>query len=251
MFQRCIRTLFISILLCGLVSIVTWIKGRDIILKHVIQDTLRKKSGLPIYISEVRSNIFLSKVEVIGTTVENPPNFSRRLLAYIPRLTIVSDLPHLLQKDRYHFFLLDFEIEEINIMKNANGVTNLNVVARMLQEHPKFKRAIASELVRFDIKDALFYNATDTTTKLRAYAIDAYDITFKNTNTLEDIVDAVIMEITSKALLGEVFNSVSDSFFSNIKDLNKVPSKMADKVMNTSRPVFALFFPREKEADQT
>lgn len=225
---------FSNVFLLGILLCTIAFKARNIYLEQIIQEIVTEKTGLNIYIGNVESSLFLNKIILRGVTVENPDPFKRKLFIYLPKLSISTDIPSLLQIKKLQFHLLDFEIEKINIIRKADGRVNLREISLMAENSSAVGRTIGADYVRFDIKDATFYDELDLSTNARSYPIDTYNITFTGIDSLDDIIDAIIKEVTIKAKLGETLNVVSDKLFLNIKNLQQAPGKLANIVKTPS-----------------
>ncbi|MDP3920411.1 MAG: hypothetical protein Q8R76_06375 [Candidatus Omnitrophota bacterium] len=227
------------VLAAVLVTGAGWLGGRNAIIKTAIESIVGKKIGLPLYLGRVRSDIFLNRIEIYGVTVENPPGYNRRLFIYLPRVTVLTGLSDLFLGDRLNLHLLDFQIETVNVIRRADGRVNLSDISGRAGKGKRRGRKISMELMRYDIKDAFFYDEADKQASVRAYAIDVYDLTFSHADSFSDVVDSVIQEVTAKAKLGETLNFVAVRFLGNISNLKAVPSQFADQAAKKAGHIFA------------
>jgi len=97
---------------------------KDYIAKQVIQNVVKKETGLGLSIEKVKLGILNADIEIENFNLFNPKNFSNKALAKIPRIYLNYDL-HGLLRNKVHFIELVIYLEELLVERNESG--NINI----------------------------------------------------------------------------------------------------------------------------
>lgn len=97
---------------------------RNQVIQFVMARAVTQVTGFPTTVGGVKYN-FPADIEITGLHIENPAGFKEKVFADIPEIYLNFSLEEFLKKERTHIRELRLNIQQINIERNAEGVTNL------------------------------------------------------------------------------------------------------------------------------
>ena len=214
--------------------------SRNILIEYFLESTLEKAFLVNVNISGVRSEPFSGNFQAEGITFENPKGFKRKLFLYMPRVNLIVDLMQWVKGKGLHFYLIDFEVETVNLIRDQAGKLNLTEILTASEKYSKQTQAISLEYLRFDIKDVFIYEEKSKHTKIRSYPLEMFDLTYANVDSLDDIIDELTVEAAKKIVPGEQLNVLVGPFFDNVKNVVKVPVKTVGSLKKTPKGIVKL-----------
>lgn len=110
--------------LAGALTLVVVFVARHAIARHAIQTGFTRITGFPLQVGSVRLSPFQSRFEAHQIKVLNPPEFSERLFAEIPRVSVDYTFGSLVRREP-HISRLDLVIKRLVIVKNTKGASNI------------------------------------------------------------------------------------------------------------------------------
>jgi hypothetical protein len=116
--------------------------AKDQILKSVITVTASAVTGAPVKMGGFRLGLLTQSVSISDLKVYNPKGFPKETMVNIPRIEVAVNIPALLQK-KIHLKKVALDLKEITIIKNKEGVLNVNAlkVSQKKEETPPAKNA--------------------------------------------------------------------------------------------------------------
>lgn len=127
-----VRWLF-RLLLLTLVLALGALLLKDTLLKELAEARIRRRTGLEAQIGGLEVNLLSPTITVEGLKLFNPPEFGGSPLLEIPDGHLEYDRAAL-REGRLHLRLLRLRVVELAVVRNTQGVSNLQAVQRMLQE---------------------------------------------------------------------------------------------------------------------
>lgn len=97
---------------------------RNQVIQMVMQTAITKVTGFPTTVAGVKYN-FPADIEIKGLHIENPSGFEGKVFADIPEIYLNFSLEEFLKKERIHIREMRLNIQQVNLERNAEGVTNL------------------------------------------------------------------------------------------------------------------------------
>ncbi len=121
--RRLVRWLF-RLLILGIVLAAALVLLKDVLLKAVVEWRIRQHTGLSVSIRRLEAALFSPTVTAEGVKLYNPPAFGGSVLVDIPEVQAEYD-PRKLIAGKVHLNLLRLRLNEIGMVKNSLGQTNL------------------------------------------------------------------------------------------------------------------------------
>ena len=130
--KKMIKKILSSILLIVIVAVVSLVVFRNQVIQFVMARAVTQVTGFPTTVGGVNYN-FPADIEIKGLHIENPSGFSEKVFADIPEIYLNFSLEEFLKKERIHIREMRLNIQQINIERNAEGVTNLQKLSSVGQ----------------------------------------------------------------------------------------------------------------------
>ncbi|MCX7661638.1 MAG: hypothetical protein N2Z79_03020, partial [Candidatus Omnitrophica bacterium] len=123
-----------KVIILILVIILGLCLARDFILKSLIGTIATNVVGAPVRIGGFSLGIIKQSVKISNFRIYNPQGFPREVLVDIPKMAVAWDLGAIL-KGKIYLKSVDFELKEVNLVKNKEG--KLNVDSLKIAEEKK------------------------------------------------------------------------------------------------------------------
>ena len=121
--------LLIASLLAGLFL------ARNALAKVLIEQVVKAVTGLPLHLGGLDVNVAGEFVKVDDLKLFNPAGFPEEPMVSIPEIYVAYDLAATL-KGTLHFRELRFEMEEFSVVRNEQGVLNLDKLKSLANSSP-------------------------------------------------------------------------------------------------------------------
>jgi uncharacterized protein involved in outer membrane biogenesis len=118
-FKWLVRLFFLAVVL-----VVVFFLSLNSILRVLVEHNIRRQTGLDAEIGKFSLGLVGPTVEIRDLKIYNPPSFGGTLFLDIPEIHAEFDRAALLRHD-VHFTLLRLDLNELNIVKNQAGQTNI------------------------------------------------------------------------------------------------------------------------------
>ena len=118
------RKRLLRIAVLGFVALMGIALCRQIIAQKAVETVFKQTTGFPIQIQSLQISPWHSRFAADGIQLFNPPEFSERLFADIPRLYVDYEFGSLFCA-RAQITRADLHIREVVIVKNTNGHSNI------------------------------------------------------------------------------------------------------------------------------
>jgi uncharacterized protein involved in outer membrane biogenesis len=114
----------LRLFLLAVVLIVILVLSFNSIMRVLIEHNIRKQTGMDAEIGRFQLGIAEPTITIVDMKIYNPPNFGGTPFLEIPEIHVEYDRPAL-AKRQLHLTLVRFNLGELDIVKNAQGQTNI------------------------------------------------------------------------------------------------------------------------------
>jgi hypothetical protein len=121
--MRLIR-LIRSLIFLAFLFVVILLVFRESILKSAVQMTVSHITGFGVDLDSLKVGIFRPVVDIRGLRVNNPADYSDRVMLDMPQLYVRYSLSEIL-KGKVDISELTVTLKEFSVIKNADGTTNV------------------------------------------------------------------------------------------------------------------------------
>ncbi len=118
----------ISILVVVFAVLALLVIFRNQAIKIVSENAVTLVTGFKTQIGSVGYDM-PSTIQIKDLKIENPAGFTEKTFVSLPEIFVSLDLPALLKEKRIHLREMRLNLSEINIEKNAKGVSNVELLA--------------------------------------------------------------------------------------------------------------------------
>ena len=118
------------IVLVLLILIGAWavvVLTKDWILKTAVEIAIQKTTGFPTHVERLQFDL-PSTLRIEGLEIRNPAGFQEQILARVPEIYVSLELGELLRHERTHLTEVRLNIQEVNIEKNEQGISNIELL---------------------------------------------------------------------------------------------------------------------------
>jgi hypothetical protein len=126
--KRLIKWLFILVFV-AVALIVGLLMSKDAILKAAVEQQIRAQTGMDVRIGRLSLGLLSPVVTIENLEVRNTPEFGGTPFLDIRELHVEYDRAALKQR-KLKITLLRLSLEELTVVRNANGTTNLSTFSR-------------------------------------------------------------------------------------------------------------------------
>ncbi len=107
------------------VSLVSIIIFKNLIIKSVVTNISSGIVGAPIHMDSFSMNILTSTIHITGFKIYNPSGFPEGMLVSCPKINVIYDRASLFSK-KPHLRLMDIELKQMVLVKNKEGKLNVD-----------------------------------------------------------------------------------------------------------------------------
>ena len=201
----------LALLLAGALSlagVVYYYQGE--ILKRLLVVIVNDVLGFDTHAGSVRY-VYPSTFLVRDFQVDNPPGFRRKIFAKASEVELVMDIPKALRRERFHFYKMQFHIDEIHFEKNKKGVSNTSLL-RPVQEanepedlaQPPSPRKFFLDRLVLTIHWVTYEDWSGIIPKRVGHNIRVEDHVFENVRSLNAVIDLILLKI----IYGKTFGTL-------------------------------------------
>ncbi|MBI4550461.1 MAG: hypothetical protein HY714_06010 [Candidatus Omnitrophica bacterium] len=217
--------LFLFLLLFGGV-----VFAKDLIVKKALEFAVTRLTGFETRVQSLHLDLAQPSVRVDGLRILNPEQFKTRTFADIPEIYIRPDLDAILKRKSLHFPEIRFAVNEINIEKTKEGVSNLQLltsVGKAKKEpappEPKKGEPMPFLLDRLEltIRRVGFADHSGLIPKRASADLKVDKEVFENIVEPQALVNLILMKI------------MYGTTFGNLRDLGIDPGRLQDSLTKT------------------
>jgi uncharacterized protein involved in outer membrane biogenesis len=190
-----------GIVLVLLVCLGTLLLARESLLRRVAESRIQQKTGLKAHIGELRAPLGTATLAIRDFRLMNPSGFGTNFLLSVPEVFLQLD-PAEAVSGRLRFRELRFHLEELNLVRNAHGQLNLEVLEGSLEGNIRTNSSATSTPAGLGLKfggidrlqltlGRVRYTELANPHKNRLIALDVRNETATNLRTEEDVTNWV------------------------------------------------------------
>ena len=109
----------------------------DWIARQVFQLALSRLTGFETKIGQFEFDLGKGKVNVQDMVIYNPAGFHKEVFTRIPEFSLAINLPAVITQGKVHVREAKLYIQELNIEKKGEGVSNLKFLSSVAKKKPK------------------------------------------------------------------------------------------------------------------
>jgi uncharacterized protein involved in outer membrane biogenesis len=182
------------ILAVGMVAVV--VLFRNPILRLAAERQIQRETGMETILGRVRVDLRSPVVRLENVRLISPPEFGGRLFLDLPEVRLEYDSVALLFR-RIRFRQITFRLDELRLVRTAQGGTNLEQLREQLA-HGRLSERLArrdweydgTDTIRFSVGRLKYLDAREPGKSEEVY-IGARDVTLKRLRSLEDVTDTL------------------------------------------------------------
>lgn len=118
--------LFILVFIIALAAFVFVFKNQ--LLAQVLETAVTNLTGFETQVGSLDLQATKGIIHLKGLKIHNPPRFSGKIFADIPEVYIGVNIDAILKKEKIHLPKIVLAIQEINIEKDAEGISNVSLL---------------------------------------------------------------------------------------------------------------------------
>lgn len=198
------------LLILGLIFILVTAFFRHTLTRILIEKVTRHVTGLKLSIEDLNLDILNSSLDMKGIILFNPPGFKNEVMGRASEIFIKYDLLGFL-RGRFRLRQIKAEIDEINIIKNEQGKSNVSSFKKAKSSKDASSTPAAQKKIKASKKQ-----------KRTKYLIDKLEISVKK-----------VTFMNYKAGIGQpaviIFTSEGPLILTNVSDFSYVIDAMSEK----------------------
>lgn len=243
--------------------------ARETLLRRGLETAVTQLTGFKTTVDHIRLDLYPTVVHLQNLKIYNPKAFKKEIFADIPEIYIEPDLAAILKKESLHIREIRFAVQEINVVKDEKGVSNIQMLSSVGQSAggdkakakpqpaPKQEPALPFKLDRFELtlrkvsfedhSEALSGKMVPKTVSAginrgMIYKKVSVDLNvdrqiFENITDPKAIVNVVLMKILYGTTFGNLLGLDPSAL---AKDLTNTVSASADELKQTATEVLKL-----------
>jgi uncharacterized protein involved in outer membrane biogenesis len=198
-----ILAVILVLLLIGQLALSRWLGA-------MVSQGISSVTGLEVKITRLSVNVFEGKVTVHQLEVLNPAGFPEPRMALIPEISVDLNWLGLLER-RIHLTRLILNLEELNIVKNAEGVSNLSLLKsvqpeseRPKEEKPSEPWAVLMDEFILTFRKVSFVDVRPEGPKRVEVDMRIVNQKFRNIDNFNMLVQIIVMKVLYNQTLGRL-----------------------------------------------
>ena len=208
----------ISILGILALIIIAFMATGNFWLRQAIQAAVTGVTGFPLKIKQVRLDLMASKIGIYGLELKNPKGFPQGRFASVPEIYVDFELKKFLFEHKLYFQEIRLNIEEVAIVRNQNGETNLAQLKALtkseretLEETKKVKKASSPAELDFfidrlvlTIRHLRYQDQSHSLVGQKSIDLHIDGEVFRGISNPSDIVRIIVLKIVYKSAIGNL-----------------------------------------------
>ena len=123
---------------------------KDQIIKSIITIAATEVTGAPVHIDGFSLGLFNQSMRISGFKMYNPKGFPRGILVHLSKINVTYDLGAIFKK-KLRLATAEIELNEMGLIKNAQGQLNVNELKVMKQAEKKEAKPSRQMLMQIDL----------------------------------------------------------------------------------------------------
>jgi uncharacterized protein involved in outer membrane biogenesis len=223
------------VLIVIVVGLAVLFLARNFIARKSVEVGVKAMTGFPMEIGSVKVQPFRSTVEVKDMKLLNPDGFTEKLFVSLPSFFVDYRLGSMLKVEP-HLQEVRINLEQINIVKNAQGESNVQKLKGVFESSDKSDKKTGEssakyqiDLVKIHIGKVTYSDYTKATPTTKTTNLNL-DLTYENISHSTDITKLVLMTVIRQAGIPDLGV--------DLKELSKSVKGATDAVTETGKGLF-------------
>lgn len=248
----------VKIFLIALAALFVLSLMKNGIVQAMIEKAVSSAAHVPVHIGKTSAKILSTSIRLERLRVENPRGFHEKTMLSAPLISVDYDLPPLF-KGQVYFKEVDLDLEELIVIKNAEGKLNIDAVKPSKEETAKRKEKekeaqekkkplklqidrLKLSIGRVAYKD---YSGGRKEPAVQIFDINMRDKVFTDIHEPGAVVSVVMFEALTRTTLSRILGLDTSMFKEGALDtLSKsfdLVSGGSDKLEEATKGIFGLF----------
>lgn len=213
---------------------------KDVILRSVFESAVRALTGFDASVESVGLDLGRGALQIKGLTILNPYDYKERIFADIPEIAVRLDLGELLQKKGTHIHELILNIRELNIEKNAAGISNVSLLASdgkpkrakisvPTPQAPEKKTSFYLDRLEVTLRRVRYYDRSGIVPKKLSMDMKMDKVVFQGIQDPKTIINVILMKVITTGSLGNLGLNPAE-IQDRIQSSAKMASEFGEKV---------------------
>ncbi len=129
------KKLLVRLVVLLIVLVVILVLARNVIVPPIVSSGVKSSTGLRVDIGAMDIGLLKRYVDVQRLQLMNPPGFTDPVMVDIPQISVAYQLGPLL-RNRLHLPSVTFAMQEVMIVKNADGALNIDALKALQGKRP-------------------------------------------------------------------------------------------------------------------
>jgi uncharacterized protein involved in outer membrane biogenesis len=194
MIRGLIRLVF-SLVILAVILAVAAILLKDTIVKEIIQNRIRRLTGMDAQIGQVDVNFLTPMLTINNLKLYNPPDFGGSLCLRMPELHVEYD-PKAAREGKLRLSLMRLNIAEVDVVQNKKGRLNFDAVSQNAAaetNNPSHHKTVFAGIDTLNLTLGTLRWTTMVTGRQRVYQIGIKDQVFHNIKSEADLAAMVAL----------------------------------------------------------
>ncbi len=243
------KKFLLGVFLLFLAAFVFLYVARERLIRKGFESAVTQLTGFETRVGSIHLQFPEAVIHLQDLKIYNPQSFKKKVFADIPEIYVAPDLGAILRKESLHFREIRFAVRELNVVKDENGVSNLQMlssVGKSGERKPEPKPAVQAKpampfrldrmeltLRRVSFEDHSRVLGLDKISKKASVDLKIEKQIFKNITDPKAIVNVLLIKI----LYGTTFGNLGLDSLSLKKDIAETVSLGSDVLMQTTDEV--------------
>jgi hypothetical protein len=230
-----------KLILFVVVVLVALVLARNIVVKAAVENGVRAVTGMPLSMGKLDIDLSNTFVDIENLVVKNPAGFHDTFLVDIPKILVDYNLSDIL-KGKVHLENLDFEMSQFTVVKNEQGVLNLDKLKALQGTQPTptgtGKPApqpagevlpVQIDLMHLKIGKVVFADYSSGQPSTKEFRINI-DQSYQNITDLKSVVQLIVLKAMMNSGISNLVNFDVQGLAGSLTDTS---AQLASQVMTT------------------
>ncbi|GEM_PF-1243113 len=122
------KKFFLTVFLLFLAVLALIYTARETLIRKGFESAVTALTGFETHVGNIHLQFPQAVIHLENLKIYNPKSFKKEIFADVPEIYVAPDLVAILRKESLHFREIRFAVKELNVVKNENGVSNLEML---------------------------------------------------------------------------------------------------------------------------
>jgi len=245
-------------LLGVLIIVVGLFLVKNIIVKSVVEQSVRVVTGLPLHIKSLNLGITSSLIDIKDLQLHNPPGFEEKVMVDIPEIYVDYSLAPLL-KGKVDVTDIKLHLKEFIVVKNKDGKVNLDYLKQLQskkgedqkegEKKPQEKKSQDIHIGRLSLKvDRVVYKDYSKGGEPEVNEFNLkIDQTYENIDDLNALISLLVVKSLAQTTVAQFTNIDLSGLSSTLTNTLGSAGELAGETVGKSKEAAKKVFGETKE----